>query len=161
MKISKLFHWLYASVMFLPLLVAPIFAIYSHRHTIDSYEVTRDKYQVVDIYNQQLVKNGRPINFDNWYTETPIDVRYLNNYFNQQCVFFDGSDVLGITYLYSKNLSLNDILYLRLYYMAEEGQEFDISITLEDNNEIYISEDYINETENYQLLSFQYICPPS
>lgn len=40
MKISKLFHWLYASIMFLPLLVIPIFAIYSQRHVIDNNSVT-------------------------------------------------------------------------------------------------------------------------
>lgn len=34
MKIKNLFHWLYFAVMMLPLVVAPIFAIYSHRHDI-------------------------------------------------------------------------------------------------------------------------------
>ena len=39
MKISKLFHWLYASVMMLPLVVAPVYAIFMHRHQVTSYEV--------------------------------------------------------------------------------------------------------------------------
>ena len=74
MKVSKLFHWLYASVMSLPLLVAPIFAIYSHRHTIDSYEVTRNKYQVVDF--NQLQQNNY-FNSNNTYNNVNS---ILNNY---------------------------------------------------------------------------------
>ena len=44
--------WLHAILDLLPVIIIPIFAIYSHRHTIDSYEVTRDKYQVLD-FNQK------------------------------------------------------------------------------------------------------------
>lgn len=44
--------WLHAVLDLLPLVIIPIFAIYSHRHTIDSYDVTREKYQVVN-FNQQ------------------------------------------------------------------------------------------------------------
>ena len=57
--------WLHAVLDLLPVIIIPIFAIYSHRHTIDSYEVTRDKYQVVDF--NQLIKNGNFINDNDWY----------------------------------------------------------------------------------------------
>ena len=57
MKISKLFHYLYAAIMFLPLLLLPVFMIYSHRHTIDSGSIEVPQTQVVD-FNQKYKGNG-------------------------------------------------------------------------------------------------------
>lgn len=45
MKLNKLFHWLYFCVMALPLVVAPIFAIYSHRHTLTEQTSVEIQYK--------------------------------------------------------------------------------------------------------------------
>lgn len=54
--------WLHAILDLLPVIIIPVFMIYSHRHTIDSYEVTRDKYDVVN-FNQQA--ENYYVNYDN------------------------------------------------------------------------------------------------
>lgn len=45
--------WLHAILDLLPVIILPIFAIYSHRHTIDSYEVTVPQNEVVN-FNQLI-----------------------------------------------------------------------------------------------------------
>ena len=57
--------WLHAILDLLPLFVIPVFMIYSHRHTIDSYSVTRTEVNEVNVY--QFVINGKPVNTD-YYT---------------------------------------------------------------------------------------------
>lgn len=66
MKLNKLFHWLYFCVMALPLVVAPIFAIYSHRHTLTE-QTTVDiqyKYQSNEVNNFDDLIEGNVYNLD-------------------------------------------------------------------------------------------------
>lgn len=78
MKISKLFHWLYASVMFLPLLIIPIFAIWTINHDNNqaiSIDVSCNK--VVDF--NQLVKNGNFVDNSNWLTSGNLTLNFNDN----------------------------------------------------------------------------------
>lgn len=70
MKISKLFHWLYFSVMALPLIVAPIFAIYSHRHDLTTGTptlVTQYKYSTNDVNSLDDLVEGNAYFLDYTY----------------------------------------------------------------------------------------------
>lgn len=53
MKISKIFHFLYFSVLSIPLLSIPVFAIYSQNHEITGNEIVQETNKVVD-FNQQI-----------------------------------------------------------------------------------------------------------
>lgn len=56
--------WLHAVLDLLPVILIPVFMIYSHRHTIDSGSISVPQNQVVD-FNQQ-VRNGNFNNTDYW-----------------------------------------------------------------------------------------------
>lgn len=71
MKISKLFHWLYASVMFLPLLAIPVFMIYSHRHSLTertNVEINY-KYQTNEVSHVNDLVEGNIYHSDSLYCE--------------------------------------------------------------------------------------------
>lgn len=67
--------WIHAICDLLPLLVIPIFAIYSHRHTIDNYSVTKEEPFEVSAF--QYFYNGLPYDLDGY--EEDEGSLYLQN----------------------------------------------------------------------------------
>ena len=58
--------WLHAVLDLLPVIIIPVFMIYSHRHTIDNYEIEVSQNEVVD-FNQRFNYDGDYIN-NSFYT---------------------------------------------------------------------------------------------
>ena len=73
--------WLHAILDLLPVIILPIFAVYSHRHTIDSYVVTVSENKVVEF--NQYVRNGDFSNNTYWYA---YNSSYTSLTFNQNGV---------------------------------------------------------------------------
>lgn len=63
--------WLHAILDLLPVILIPVFMIYSHRHTIDSYQVEYAQNEVVD-FNQQF-------QLTNFYTNGYGTINYNND----------------------------------------------------------------------------------
>lgn len=67
--------WIHAVLDMLPLFIIPIFAIYMHRHNVTDYEVTRDKYQVVEFKQLNTL-------IDDTYSENGVDFTIDNDGIN-------------------------------------------------------------------------------
>lgn len=82
MKISKIFHWLYLSLLVLPIVAIPVFMIYSHRHNIEGNSVTtggfeiQERYQTNDVNTIDDIVAGNVYHLDTllidsgWFGET-------------------------------------------------------------------------------------------
>ena len=64
MKLSKIFHFLYFSVLSIPLVTIPIFAIYSQNHEINDNTLQVQENKVVDF--NQLKENGNVLNLNSY-----------------------------------------------------------------------------------------------
>lgn len=155
MKISKLFHWLYASLMFLPLLVAPIFAIYSHRHTIDTYEVVTGGYEVQDLYetNVPLTQEGDIYLTDGFIYKLDIDlygqefaivlsygdlyidyISYIDSDYGSFLEFYNDSGILYLSF------------YNGLFYVSNDGDSPNIVIV---TDSIYVASSNWTDFNSY------------
>lgn len=63
MKISKIFHWLYLSLLVLPIVTIPVFMIYSHRHDLTQRTEVDIQYK----YQSNEVNNWNDIVLGNIY----------------------------------------------------------------------------------------------
>lgn len=130
--------WLHAILDLLPVILIPVFMIYSHRHTIDSYSVTRQE-KVNQPYNfYQCVYNGKPNSIDNWeedighlnYNST---YHYLELNGEGNSAFYQGDD-------YNTPFSNGDYLYFSCKIINYNQEK--ISISNEYNASIYFVEEY-------------------
>ena len=82
MKISKLFHWLYCAVMFLPLFCLPIYAL-AVRSDNNYNPITLDvnEYKLVD-FNQLNLDGTFQDGFDYYYKGGNVDYTFIDNYIN-------------------------------------------------------------------------------
>ena len=133
--------------MLLPVMVAPIFAIYSHRHTIDSYSVNTGGYEIVDKYasNEVSTINDLIVNNIYHYDELLIDSQDIDNdnNFSFRVVHCDSIDIdSNDTYLNDWdftdfNSNNNDVLYFDFTF---NYLSFDTKVFLDNGNsyiEIY------------------------
>lgn len=94
MRKNDVRKWLHAILDLLPLIVIPVFMIYSHRHNIDSYFISREEN--VAVYVEE---DGQQV-FDYWdtevvtYDDTDIGSQFVyslydtvDNYFNLNKIF--------------------------------------------------------------------------
>lgn len=180
MKISKIFHWLYASLMFLPLMVIPIFAIYSQRHTIDNNSVTIGEEEVTVYHFNQYVINGEPDNniplsssvqnfsdygtyldyggdipdFYYFYCEQPVEYCHLMFNLNGYC---DEGDI--IYYKFQGKSSLNyfsvNVMYEQYvettYTFFKSWFDFDYVFLVDDNVSLLSSIEFIFEANTYDF----------
>lgn len=117
MKISKLFHWLYASLMFFPLMVIPIFAIYSQRHTIESNIVEKEVVKEVN-FNQTFNNDEQPFLFiGDAYNE-----RLYFNLNTNEFSFVVGDVYLSRAYLISSNFDF-DSFWIHISSWDNEGAD--------------------------------------
>ena len=112
-------HWLHATLDLLPVILIPVFMIYSHRHDMSTdITVTQDVYK--DFY--QGVKNGKPLNnLDN------IDV-YNDNSEDFSFYLDDGltlevenADYFYVDYNTDLVINNNDIIYMSINLWAENS----------------------------------------
>ena len=54
MKISKIFHWLYFTVMMLPCVIIPIFAIYTRNENYNSNIELEDKLLLIGKLDEKI-----------------------------------------------------------------------------------------------------------
>lgn len=94
MRKNDVRKWLHALLDLLPLVVIPVFMIYSHRHTIDNYTVTRQEnvavYEIVDDVEVLDHWDTQTVTYDD--TDIGAQVTYslyntVDNYFNLNKVF--------------------------------------------------------------------------
>lgn len=153
--------WIHAILDLLPLLIIPIFAIYSQRHEINDNSVTINKEVPQYLNFKQDIINGLPIDnngdIDNWVFEDTGD------YYIERIVD-DGvdEDYLCVEIYYDTDCSLNwfsgdlnyntnDIIYfsfITFYNGALYENTWDIGITTNNDDEYYYT---------YQLRSNDYL----
>ena len=167
MKISKLFHWLYFIVMMLPIMVAPIFAIYSHRHTIDTYSVERS--EPLQVNASQYIINGQPSSLDNISSDGDVSLSFSNNtfvasflrepneygevYFDLDYTFVDNHKVFCYFDAYVNQNQLSNPL---TPYLTGDGEFYgtNLVLTLQQTTYYFILSN--NDGENYSLSYFAF-----
>ena len=66
MRKTDVRKWIHAVLDMLPLIVIPVFMVYSHRHTIDNYSLQVEETKVVEF--NQLVTNGNFSDYTDWFS---------------------------------------------------------------------------------------------
>ena len=100
--------------MLLPVMVAPIFAIYSHRHTIDNYTVVRNEVLQVNAF--QYVENGKPSSLSGFTVDT--GALEVSNQMLEYIPFVNGgSDT--ISYSSNFDISSNDVVFFKFSYIYD------------------------------------------
>ena len=141
MRKNDVRKWLHATLDLLPVILIPVFMVYSHRHTIDSGSLTIPTNSIVKIdnlipyseSNYDLNTNINDYNIGN----TGFYVSTLNDngdYFYFQYIFhepFKTNDKILIEFVYESNVSLNDyeIMFDTGNYSSEEYISFDLPIS--------------------------------
>ena len=142
--------WLHACLDLLPLVVIPVFMIYSHRHTIDNYTVVRTEPLEVNAF--QYVNNGLPINTEGFYSDDNT-FNYSNGFLNVVAdadssninCYFDDISVNQYTYLY--------VSFDYIFTSDTASGNFYLSAYFEGNGEYVIFE---NELKQRDLLYSSY-----
>lgn len=137
MKLNKLFHWLYFCVMALPLVVAPIFAIYSHRHTLTEQTTVDIQYK----YQSNEVNSNNDLIVGNYYY-----LEYV--YFNDSLLSVDSSTF---------NFYVNDIHYFGLQF--ENFNTFRVPLIRCDTFIYNLNGTNTNIIANTNIASFGLITP--
>ena len=140
--------WLHAVLDLLPLIIIPIFAIYSHRHTIDSYSVTIDESKYANFY--QGVINGKPITLDNWDSDIAIYIDELDDE-NYVYIWTESSTYINTDI----QINTDDLIYLSFTFYVDPDLTFDLSLRNDDSTsslDIY-SGTYIEVLDGPQLNS--------
>lgn len=113
MKISKLFHWLYASLCFLPLLVAPTFALAVRSDnnyqpieiTTGGYEF-RNKYETNEVNTSNDLIEGNVYHYDNFIISND-HMPYTEQYFSLYILRYEEFNLLNYSSSYFDENSYN------------------------------------------------------
>lgn len=144
--------WLHALLDLLPLVVIPVFMVYSHRHQIDSYTVERTEYTT--IHMQQNVINGLPNNTNYWYEINDLDIVFMSNNNNPRLLVYleeNEADVYGAI---NQNINTNDVYLFKISsYCADLDVNAKISCYLTDDNDSYeiVKQINISTLQNIQF----------
>lgn len=103
MKISKIFHFLYFSVLSIPLLSIPIFAIYSMNHEISGNSVYAEVNESVDFNQYYSYNDVSNSNFVITNVNGLLEVETIN----------DGTGVKTLAISRNFNLEINHVYYFR------------------------------------------------
>lgn len=109
MKLSKLFHWLYASLMFLPLLVIPIFAIYTRNESNtfeNNIELQVEQNKVVD-FNQYVLME------DNTRSDSVWSITTDSNNYAEVSFTSIPSNLYPRLWISNNNFNLGDKIYIK------------------------------------------------
>ena len=142
--------WLHATLDLLPVILIPVFMIYSHRHTIDSYSITVPQNKIVTV--KQDVLNGSPLSFSDWFSDYGPDVRYNSDYLGYACIFFDEGYTEAECYLNNTYFQVNDIVLFSCSYVSEEINGFYVSLN-GDDTEITLFDDFVSPSSSPVSLS--------
>lgn len=128
--------WVHAILDLLPLLVIPIFAIYSQRHVIENNSVVVDEPNYISV--RQGFVNGLPNNLEHW--RVPDETYYL--IFQNNSIFIDEWCDAPIETDLDLSITYGDVLYFSFdysFYNANE-QSLDIYLNLSNGGEITVVE---------------------
>ena len=154
-------HWLHATLDLLPVILIPLFMIYSHRHDL-STDITIQQDVYKDFY--QYVKNGKPNNLNDIRiddgTMSIID-NYLviDNEANYTYLYFDiGNDTINendILYLTFNAYNSDSNLQLGVFWDDYDDFYEEITITITPN--VYSLYKQNTQVDNYLYpINFQY-----
>lgn len=141
--------WIHAILNLLPVILIPVFMVYSHCHNIDNYSVERVEIYEVNAF--QHVVNGKPNNFDNW-SYSSCDAIF-QNYLNNDVIYVQTYEVLDFL-VYSAvgnvDVNINDVLYLSYNVTFDDiGEYDDFYIELVDDNGVVLTGFYGFENGTY------------
>lgn len=151
--------WIHAILDMLPLVVIPIFAIYSHRHQIVTYTVVRDETLVGNAF--QGVINGSPLTDEHWsqehnsisYEDT-LHAMYIDMYGETSLdIDFNAieNDVVFLKYSYSTN-SFNTTTKVYLFGSDDDAYFYD------NNNVTLFTGTAENFVSSFTTLTLPYDC---
>ena len=144
MKLSKIFHFLYFSVLSLPLVSAPIFAIYSQNHEINDNTLQVQETQLMEVDFNQYIQNGNFVSTSYWNKHT---------YDDRTGDFTVNGNVATIVC----NKSSGGIYYgqsLTLYENHQYLVKVDIASTNNDNVDIAINSTHSNNNTTNEFQTF-------
>lgn len=143
MRKHKIRHIIHGLLDLLPLFVIPVFMVYSHRHTIDTYSVTVNGayYQL-----EQGVINGKPNSLDYW-----IDSREYFEYDPLDSYLYSTSAVNST--LINNNIISNtdngDIMFLQFEnFISYSPQNNGIEVMIQGDYDLYFSINF-NISQNF------------
>ena len=152
MKISKLFHWLYACVMLLPLVVAPVYAIFMHRHNVTNYEVQTGGYEVTEKYTTNEVNDFGDLVVGNIYH---IDYFYITD------SSLDMDSVFTINILKALNVYLGSngtlVEYDINYYDSSVDNCIVFGFEFINSSEYFLLDTYFSNTHGYAEVFSDYV----
>lgn len=152
--------WLHAILDLLPVIIIPVFMIYSHRHTIDNYSITRDEPLEKNFY--QGVINGRPSSLDGWSSDFPQTISQSGSYLSR----VDDSSIVT-----SLDIFINDSDICYFSYFVDFNEDIDVTTSIAINgNDLFILDEesifyddglhkfsYIFENDSGSLIDCDYI----
>lgn len=167
MKISKIFHWLYLSLLVLPIVTIPVFMIYSHRHDLTQRTDVdiQYKYQSNEVNNADDLIQGNvyQFNIEDHYVlnivpnvDDYILIELLDDLYFDAFVGDSTSDFPFVSSHTILFLSFNDdVGNFYTFYSYEQYLEYDyttsyvINGTFLNNITIVLLEYYISDLDNF------------
>lgn len=123
MKISKLFHWLYAVLMFLPLVMFLPSCLYYSLNKYATNETTTQinyKYQSNEINTSDDLINGNIYEFNL--------INFLDEQENGNYIYINGCKVILLTDYNTDEINTNEITYFSTYYFDASHVENGMTI---------------------------------
>ena len=138
-------HWLHATLDLLPVILIPVFMIYSHRHTIDSGSIQVPQNSVVVM--KQNVNNGKPTSLDYITSEFGVDVMRFNQQYGSLYIETLQTDEVDFYYdLVDFSFNETDKILLKLSMFSEAEFEYNFKLVTTDDFGVFTSDIVIDDS---------------